>query len=317
MLKVTRLRGCLSPVRRGLSTHSSVAPHAPPLLSSTVRELRALLESSPAPWTVLSGAGLSTASGIPDYRSPGRGPYKPMTHQEFVTSRARRRRYWARSAVGYERVRRARPSQGHQAVRRLEDDGLVGAVITQNVDSLHARAGSRDAIELHGALRDVVCLACGHRESRETMQRWLEEDNPRFTEGGGWRASPPVAPGLEVPARPDGDVDLEEAAYADFAVRDCPSCGSFLMPDLVFFGGSVPRDRVDRAREAVAASGGLLCVGTSLTVWSGLRFARQASRDGQPVAVVAVGPTRADELATWRAHASVDELLHAVAAAGK
>jgi NAD+-dependent protein deacetylase sirtuin 4 len=235
---------------------------------------------------VLSGAGVSTESGIPDYRGP-RGllrARKPMTYREFVQSAENRRRYWARSASGWARVRDARPNTGHLAIAQLESLAWVTGVITQNVDRLHHAAGSRRVIELHGTLAEVLCLDCGRMEPRDHLQGRLEASNP------GWSFQ-------EVEAAPDGDAELPMDAVAAFSVPGCLACGGTLKPDVIFFGENVPGSRVQAAMRMVDDAGLLLVAGSSLTVFSGFRFAQRAAAQGIPLAIMNQGPTRADALA--------------------
>ncbi|TNM36437.1 NAD-dependent deacetylase [Nocardioides albidus] len=251
------------------------------------------------PLVVLTGAGLSTDSGIPDYRGPGAPVRMPMTYQEFVSGPAAQQRYWARSHLGWSRMRRAEPNAGHRAVAALGAD----LVITQNVDGLHEAAGTPALVALHGRIADVVCLACRRTTPRARLQRRLEDANP------GWAARH-----ADVAVRPDGDVDLEDTA--DFVVPGCEDCGGVLKPDVVFFGENVPKPRVERcyaAVEALADTGGcLLVAGSSLTVMSGLRFVRRAARQGTPVVIVNRGATRGDELASYRVEAGTSEWLAAL-----
>ncbi|MFD4738063.1 NAD-dependent protein deacetylase [Streptomyces virginiae] len=238
---------------------------------------------------VLSGAGLSTESGIPDYRSEGGSlrRHTPMTFQEFTTSAHARRRYWARSHLGWRTFGRARPNAGHRAVSAFGQHGLLSAVITQNVDGLHQAAGSDDVVELHGSLNRVVCLSCGAFSTRRELARRLEVANAGFE---------PVAAQLN----PDGDADLTDAQVGDFTVMPCSECGGLLKPDVVFFGENVPPRRVERCRELVDAATSLLVLGSSLTVMSGLRFVRQAAQTGKPVLIVNRDPTRGDRHAATR-----------------
>ncbi|BFV60324.1 NAD-dependent protein deacetylase [Kitasatospora sp. CMC57] len=236
---------------------------------------------------VLSGAGLSTESGIPDYRGEtgSRRRGSPMTYQEFTGSPEARRRYWARSHAGWRTIARAEPNAGHRAVERLRRSSHVSAVITQNVDGLHRAAGTRQAVELHGGLDRVVCLTCRHLTPRAELDRRLTELNGDFR---------------QATAQADGDALLPDELVASFRVAPCEECGGVLKPDVVFFGESVPKPRVERCFELVAAGQVLLVLGSSLTVMSGLRFVRRAARDGTPVAIVNQGPTRGDELAVAR-----------------
>jgi len=240
---------------------------------------------------VLTGAGCSVASGIPEYRDHD-GAWKsrpPVRYAEFVASAAVRRRYWARSVFGWERVAGAEPGSVHRALARLEQAGHARAVVTQNVDALHQRAGSRRVIDLHGRLDEVECLGCGARIHRADMQALLLAWNGLFLTALG------DVPGASAAARPDGDVQLE-ADFSDFRVPDCPSCGGVLKPAVVFFGENVPRARVDATLCALADADALLVVGSSLMVFSGFRFCLAARETGKPVAAVNLGRTRADDL---------------------
>ena len=259
------------------------------------------------PLVALTGAGLSTDSGIPDYRGPSSPRRTPMTYTEFVSGPVAQRRYWARSHVGWARMARAVPNPGHRALAALETAGTVHGVITQNVDGLHRAAGSGAVIDLHGRIADVVCLGCRLVTDRTDLQRRLTELNPGFLEGAG----------AQVEAAPDGDAVLAEVA--GFRLADCTSCGGVLKPDVVFFGENVPRDRVAQAfalvDELAANGGALLVAGSSLTVMSGLRFVRHAHALGVPVVVVNRGATRGDDLATVRVDAGCSETLTALATA--
>ncbi|UUW91860.1 Sir2 family NAD-dependent protein deacetylase [Pimelobacter simplex] len=254
------------------------------------------------PLVVLTGAGLSTDSGIPDYRGPGAPARMPMTYQEFVSGPAAQQRYWARSHLGWSRMRRAEPNAGHTAVAALGAD----LVITQNVDGLHEACGTPALVALHGRIADVICLACRRTSPRASLQQRLEDANP------GWAARH-----ADVAVRPDGDVDLDETA--DFVVPPCADCGGPLKPDVVFFGENVPKPRVERcfaAVEALAGRGGtLLVAGSSLTVMSGLRFVRRAAQRGVPVVIVNRGTTRGDELASYKVEVGTGAWLPDLAAA--
>jgi NAD-dependent SIR2 family protein deacetylase len=240
------------------------------------------------PLVVLTGAGLSTDSGIPDYRGPHAPLRTPMTYAEFTSGPEARQRYWARSHLGWARMTRALPNDGHRALARMPD---VRLLITQNVDGLHEAAGATRLCALHGRISDVVCLDCGDRTSRRALQARMAVANP------GW-----VGRHAAAEIRPDGDVDLDDTA--GFVVPSCEACGGVLKPDVVFFGENVPAERVRRCYDAVEAlaveDGALLAVGTSLTVMSGLRFVKAAARAGVPVVIANRGPTRGDELATRR-----------------
>jgi NAD-dependent SIR2 family protein deacetylase len=249
---------------------------------------------------VLTGAGLSTDSGIPDYRGPGSPARQPMTYQEFVSGPAARQRYWARSHLGWSRMRVAEPNAGHHALAALDPELLI----TQNVDGLHEAAGSRRLVALHGRIADVVCLSCGRTASRARLSERMAAANPEYAE----RHASAVT-------RPDGDVDLDDTT--DFVVPDCDSCGGVLKPDVVFFGENVPPARVQRCYDAVDSltpGDALLVVGSSLTVMSGFRFVRRAARAGVPVVIVNRGATRGDDLATVKLVAGCSELLGALVA---
>ncbi|CAM5290433.1 NAD-dependent protein deacetylase 1 [Streptomyces avidinii] len=238
---------------------------------------------------VLSGAGLSTESGIPDYRGEGGSlsRHTPMTYQDFTASAAARRRYWARSHLGWRTFGRARPNAGHRAVSAFQRHGLLSGVITQNVDGLHQAGGSEGVVELHGGLDRVVCLSCGALSSRRELARRMDAANEGFA---------PVAAALN----PDGDADLTDEQVGDFHVVPCSRCGGLLKPDVVFFGENVPPPRVEHCRELVGRATSLLVLGSSLTVMSGLRFVRQAAREGKPVLIVNRDPTRGDRHALAR-----------------
>ncbi|WP_330347153.1 NAD-dependent protein deacetylase [Streptomyces sp. NBC_00582] len=252
---------------------------------------------------VLSGAGLSTESGIPDYRGEGGSlsRHTPMTYQDFTAGAQARRRYWARSHLGWRAFGRARPNAGHRAVAAFGRHGLVTGVITQNVDGLHQAAGSEDVVELHGSLARVVCLSCGASSPRRELARRLEEANADFA---------PVAAGIN----PDGDADLTDDQVGDFQVVPCADCGGILKPDVVFFGESVPPRRVEHCRRLVQEATGLLVLGSSLTVMSGLRFVREAAQAGKPVLIVNRDPTRGDRHALTRVALPLGEALTTVAA---
>ncbi|WP_282693911.1 NAD-dependent protein deacetylase [Streptomyces sp. CC208A] len=251
---------------------------------------------------VLSGAGISTESGIPDYRGEGGSlsRHTPMTYQDFTGSDRARRRYWARSHLGWRTFGRARPNDGHRAVAAFGRRGLLAGVITQNVDGLHQAAGSEGVVELHGGLDRVVCLRCGDVSARRELARRLEEANPGFD---------PVPAALN----PDGDADLTDEQVAGFHVVACGVCGGVLKPDVVFFGETVPAERVERCRELVRAAGSVLVLGSSLTVMSGLRFVRQAAEAGTPVVIVNRDPTRGDRLAAARVALPLGKALVSVA----
>jgi NAD-dependent deacetylase sirtuin 4 len=252
----------------------------------------------------LTGAGCSTESGIPDYRGLDTPPRKrpPIQHREFVGSAEHRRRYWARSLLGWPRLASARPNDAHRALAALEETGVVAGVITQNVDGLHAAAGSRNVVELHGALARVRCLACDDVSSRDELQERLVAANP------GWLDR---ADTIEI--QPDGDAELPDELVADFEVVPCASCGGVLMPDVVFFGGSVPKPTLDAAWATFDRAEVLLVVGSSLTVFSGYRFVRRAAERALPVCILNRGPTRGDEHAIARLDAYAGLALPALA----
>lgn len=253
-------------------------------------------------FALLTGAGLSTDSGIPDYRGPGAAPRAPMTYQEFIGSPDNRQRYWARNHIGWSHLRRADPNDGHTAVARMEHRGLLTGLITQNVDRLHEDAGSRNVVDLHGRFDRVVCLACGRSYSRTLLAGVLEELNPGFLDAA-------LAGGV-VEAAPDADATVEdEALISEFVVANCPACGGTLKPDFVYFGENVPKDRVERSYAMVDSAGALLVAGSSLTVMSGLRFVRHAVKQGKEVVIINRGQTRGDDLATIKLEAGVSESL--------
>ena len=253
---------------------------------------------------VLSGAGLSTESGIPDYRGPS-GALRarlPMTIAEFRSSPAARQRYWARAHIGWQRIAAARPNAGHRAVAALQQAGRVRGIITQNVDGLHQAAGARDIVELHGTLDRVVCLECGARSTRDALDERLRALNRDLV-------------GDEVAAsNPDGDVELAEEHVSGFRLAGCECCGADLLkPDVVFFGENVPRPRVQHCFELVDRSACLLVLGSSLTVMSGLRFVHRAQKQGIPVAIVNRGATRGDPFAEVKVDAALGDVLPALA----
>ena len=249
---------------------------------------------------ILTGAGISTASGIPDYRGAD-GQWKrrpPITYQAFVRDPAMRARYWARSFVGWPTVARARPNRAHMALVALEAQGRSNALVTQNVDGLHARAGQRNVIDLHGRIDAVICLDCRSRFARADLQRRLIDDHPQWA-------------GLIANTAPDGDADLDGIDLGDFTPPTCNDCGGLLKPDVVFFGENVPRDRVGLTHAALEAADALLVVGSSLMVYSGYRFARRAHATGIPLAILTRGVTRADSLATLKIDADCVPILSA------
>jgi NAD-dependent SIR2 family protein deacetylase len=253
-------------------------------------------------FAVLTGAGLSTDSGIPDYRGPGAAPRAPMTYQEFIGEAENRQRYWARNHIGWSHLRRADPNGGHAAVARMEQRGLLTGLITQNVDRLHEDAGSVNVVDLHGRFDRVVCLGCHRRYSRSLLAGMLEELNPGFLD----RA---LSAGV-VEMAPDADATVEDAGLIEsFVVARCPACGGTLKPDFVYFGENVPKDRVERAYAMVDEARALVVAGSSLTVMSGLRFVRHAAKQDKPVVIINRGQTRGDDFATIKLDAGVSEAL--------
>lgn len=271
----------------------------------------------------LTGAGCSTESGIPDYRSPERPPRKrpPIQHREFVDHELVRRRYWARSLLGWPLFSAAQPNEGHRALAALEERGALAGVITQNVDGLHQRAGSRAVVELHGALARVRCLSCGAQVSRDALQARLLDENPGFVPrvraalragaAGAAAADGDVDPSVN----PDGDTELPDELVADLAPVDCARCGGVLMPDVVFFGGSVAKPTLDAAWATFDRAEVLLVVGSSLTVFSGYRFVYRAAERGVPVVIINRGPTRGDPHAALRVEERIGEILPQLARA--
>jgi NAD-dependent SIR2 family protein deacetylase len=253
---------------------------------------------------VLSGAGLSTESGIPDYRGPTGLALRatPMTYQTFTGSASARRRYWARSHVGWRRIAGAGPNDGHRAVAELGRRGLLTGVITQNVDGLHQAAGAVDVTELHGSLHRVICLSCGRRTPRADLERRLEAANP------GWGADTTAM------INPDGDAALADSATESFRVVDCSACEGVLKPDVVFFGENVPPGRAQACYALVERARALVVLGSSLTVMSGLRYVRHAAKLGRPVVIVNQGSTRGDPHATALLDAPLGATLTALIA---
>jgi NAD-dependent SIR2 family protein deacetylase len=247
---------------------------------------------------VLTGAGCSTSSGIPDYRDAD-GQWKrlrPVTVQAFIGDEATRRRYWARSLIGWRRFSRARPNGAHRALARLEARGGIELLLTQNVDRLHQAAGSARVIDLHGRLDWVRCLGCGRRTSRDEVQEELGRLN------AGWLD-------LTAADAPDGDADLDSADFSSFEVPPCRLCGGVIKPDVVFFGENVPRDRVDAATRHLDEADAMLIVGSSLMVYSGFRFVERAAGAGKPIAAVNLGRTRADGLIALKVEEACEDAL--------
>lgn len=276
---------------------------APPL-GAALDELDGLIDLIDRRRVVaLTGAGISTDSGIPDYRGPDSPPRTPMTYQQFMGDAAFRRHYWARNHLGWRYMDASRPNAGHRALARLERAGVIGGVLTQNVDLLHTKAGSRNVIDLHGSYAQVRCMGCETRISRFTLAQRLDAANPGFAE------SVSAATGVEI--APDADAVIQETAH--FRMVDCERCGGILKPDIVYFGESVPKQRVEAAFTMVSDCDLLLVLGSSLTVMSGLRFVRHAAKNDIPVAIVNRGPTRGDEFATLKLEVGCSQTLTALA----
>lgn len=248
-------------------------------------------------WVALTGAGMSTDSGIPDYRGPTSIRTTPMQFSEFVGSTDAQQRYWARSYLGWHRIGQARPNAGHRALADLEAAGLCG-VITQNVDGLHSAAGSRRVINLHGDITAVVCLDCGHRSARSELQRRFAQANPQVDQ-------PQRLQHAEL--RPDGDAVARD--WQQFQLIGCLNCAGRLKPDVVFFGESVPKARVEAAYGLVEYAEVLVVLGSSLTVMSGFRFVRHQAKKQQPVLIINRGPTRGDDLASLKIENGCSEAL--------
>jgi len=244
---------------------------------------------------VLTGAGISTDSGIPDYRGEGRVARHPMTYDIFMGSLEARARYWARSYVGWSRIAIAKPNPGHFALASAESQGALKYLVTQNVDGLHQEAGSKAVIDLHGRLDTVICLGCRKIISRSQMDELLKELNPNISKD------------MSVEFSPDGDAEIE--GTKDFQVPACTECSGILKPDVVFFGESVPAGRVELALNQLAESEAVIVAGSSLTVNSGFRFAKQAAKAGKPIVIVNIGPTRADVLAIAKIEANTSQAL--------
>lgn len=263
----------------------------------------------------LTGAGCSTESGIPDYRSPGGAwtRHKPIYFSAFVRSAEVRRFYWARSYRGWPRFDAARPNRAHLALAKLESAGRMHQLITQNVDDLHQEAGSRAVVQLHGRNRVVVCLECGAERPRAEMQERLAVANHEWLAAARWDQ----LEADEADFAPDGDANVAASVVGDFVVPDCSRCGGVLKPAVVFFGETVPADKVSHAMRRVDEADALLVVGSSLTVWSGFRFVKRAAERGIPIAIVNIGPTRGDDLATLKIEENCGDVLSELCGAAR
>lgn len=263
----------------------------------------------------LTGAGCSTESGIPDYRSPGGAwtRHKPIYFSAFVHSAEVRRFYWARSYRGWPRFDAARPNRAHLALAKLESAGRMHQLITQNVDDLHQEAGSRAVVQLHGRNRVVVCLECGAERPRAEMQERLAVANHEWLAAARWDQ----LEADEADFAPDGDANVAASVVGDFVVPDCSRCGGVLKPAVVFFGETVPADKVSHAMGRVDEADALLVVGSSLTVWSGFRFVKRAAERGIPIAIVNIGPTRGDDLATLKIEENCGDVLSELCGAAR
>lgn len=255
---------------------------------------------------VLTGAGISASAGVPTYRDrSGQWQRKPpVQHADFLADPLTRQRFWARNMVGWRFMRDARPSASHYALAELENLGYVQSLVTQNVDGLHQRAGSREVIDLHGRIDRVSCQACGAESHREQIQQWLEQHNPGFAEQAG-------------SIGPDGDANVDDLDFSRLLVCDCDHCGGILKPNAVFFGGSVPSETVAKAAAAMDQADALLVVGSSLMIYSGFRFCRWAEVQGKPMAAINQGATRADDMLSLKLDVPCDEVLPVLVAALK
>ncbi|XP_066599517.1 NAD-dependent protein deacylase Sirt4-like [Prorops nasuta] len=275
-------------------------PKCKPINQEDVLRLKEFVNSNNK-MLVLTGAGISTESGIPDYRSTGVGLYakstrKPILYQEFCSNESIRQRYWARNFIGWQRFSSTLPNNTHKAIKQLEDIGKINFIVTQNVDNLHSKAGSFNVIELHGTAFRVLCLTCNNKFSRHDFQTILDKLNPHIK-----------ADALMI--RPDGDVDISEEHIKNFQVPPCENCGGNLKPDIVFFGDNVPRSIVEEVEKNVNDADALLILGTSLTTYSGYRIVLQASNNKIPIAIVNIGKTRADKNANLKVEAICGDII--------
>ncbi|XP_076761466.1 NAD-dependent protein deacylase Sirt4 [Xylocopa sonorina] len=285
---------------RPCSSNFAFVPKCEPVKDSDLLKLKDFIDSHSS-MCILTGAGISTESGIPDYRSEGVGLYaksnrRPVPYKDFCGSEAIRRRYWARNYVGWPRFSSVKPNITHEILKKLEDANKVRCTVTQNVDNLHAKAGSRRVIELHGTAFRVMCLNCNERICRYYLQDVFNRMNPNMT-------------ATSQMIRPDGDVDLSQEQVEGFKVPACENCGGVLKPDIIFFGDNVPRQVVESIKYNVERSDSLLVLGTTLTTYSGYRIALQASNAGKPIAILNIGKTRADDLADVKVEGRCGDVL--------
>ncbi|XP_034934634.1 NAD-dependent protein deacylase Sirt4 [Chelonus insularis] len=295
----TVIIGRLLPSITKFSNLAFVPKYQPPK-PSDLTKLEQFIENQ-GKLCVITGAGVSTESGIPDYRSEGVGLYatsnrRPVLYQDFRKHDYVRRRYWARNYVGWPRFSNFQPNFTHKIISHLEEVGQVSCIVTQNVDGLHSKAGSRNVIELHGTAYTVMCLNCDQKISRHTFQKTLDNLNPSVT-------------AVTKEIRPDGDVELSEEQIKDFVLPSCSNCGGILKPDIVFFGDNVPKSVVGRVECAVDDANALLVLGTSLTTFSGFRIILQAVESKKPIAIVNIGDTRADKYANVKLESRCGEVF--------
>ncbi|MCV4342099.1 NAD-dependent protein deacetylase [Pseudomonas capsici] len=270
------------------------------MLDNLIHDLLQTLADKPL--LVLTGAGISTASGIPDYRDRDgvRRGKQPMMYQEFLKAHSARQRYWARAMLGWPRIRQAEPNAAHRALASLQASGHISGLITQNVDALHDQAGSHDVIELHGSLHRVLCLDCQQRSDRAAIQEVMVRQNPYLS-------------GIDAIQAPDGDTLLDSSFEADFQVPHCPNCeGQRLKPDVVFFGENVAAETAAKATQKAEQAQGLLVVGTSLMAWSAFRLCKAMAEQGKPIIAINQGKTRADDLLDLKIEASCEQVLPAL-----